>query len=769
MRQLIKNFLCVLMLAAGLQSSWGFALLGPTANGGDSWQTPVIGYSLAYVDNGYPGGPVFLGDIGGPKNIGEEYRRNVSVLYYAYNANFLGFFGSNGVAAADSAFGIMNSLTNVDNYSADLSEFPLQAMHSNPQATALYLTDVESATLHLLVEQLGLAQPERFTWTLHERYLIPGTTCPLGELYLVVQRNFDIINSPQSQLQYSTYVNNVLYTYQILEACTGPNPLAITLPFSVDPLAEQYTAVAANNADNFGGLQIGNYYTGLTRDDVAGLRYLMTTNNINRENVAAGSQQLTITTNLDAQQLYPVNPNYPSGFGTFDLGSLISYSRTNSPAAVATNFPGVIVATSSNYFILATNAVVTSYYTNYYGEPAGSPPHLKVSTNYTYFPQTIYVTTFANIVTNRYNQNSAVTIQTINVAPQNGAPIGSPLKTNVTTKVVIQTNVPSGDYTILSADNCPVKYLYTIQTNVFATTNLITSASTNVVTTNVNNTVSYTQSSITYFTNFIYVVNPVTCAQITPPPGLYQGIKKVNFVKANFDSLIGQFFQPVTNNYQMTVLVNSQLRVQNFQRVVTQPDILFTATDQAGANTFNGTVTRNINFDQTTVLPGLAGPGVINASTTFDFNKIGPTFRNGFLADLRGFLVPTTVDQTSQLETAAWGSFDGTTNAPVVYPNGASLANLANQVIVQISPTTLPNGTKGVTYPAFGFTATGGSFSAPFTWSIAGPGQLPPGLYLSSDGVVSGTPSQSGTYDFVVQLTDSLSRSVQWDYTIVIQ
>ncbi len=40
-----------------------------------------------------------------------------------------------------------------------------------------------------------------------------------------------------------------------------------------------------------------------------------------------------------------------------------------------------------------------------------------------------------------------------------------------------------------------------------------------------------------------------------------------------------------------------------------------------------------------------------------------------------------------------WGSFDGTTNAPVVYPNGTSLENLANEAVIQISPPppALPN------------------------------------------------------------------------------
>src|SRR5882672_4522942 len=70
MRQMIKRFFSIILLVVGVQASWGFALLGPLANGGDSWQTAVIGYGLAYLDESSPfspGGPVFLGDIGGPK------------------------------------------------------------------------------------------------------------------------------------------------------------------------------------------------------------------------------------------------------------------------------------------------------------------------------------------------------------------------------------------------------------------------------------------------------------------------------------------------------------------------------------------------------------------------------------------------------------------------------------------------------------------------------------------------------------------------------
>ena len=58
--------------------------------------------------------------------------------------------------------------------------------------------------------------------------------------------------------------------------------------------------------------------------------------------------------------------------------------------------------------------------------------------------------------------------------------------------------------------------------------------------------------------------------------------------------------------------------------------------------------------------------------------------------------------------------------------------------------------------------------AAPFTFSIvpiAGQ-QLPPGLSLSSDGTISGTPSQGGTFTFTVKATDTDGTASAQQYTI---
>jgi hypothetical protein len=732
---------------------------------------------------------VWLGDIGGPHNWGEGYRRNVPVLYYSCDANFLDFFGTTGLTNVQAAFNIMNAVTNVSSYSADLSEFPQVSQNINYTASSLYLTDLKSATLHLLVEQMGLADPERFTWTLHDRSA--GSKCPLTTIYSVVQRNFDPLNE---SIVYSPYVNNVLYSYFIVEICSGPAPLAETIPFAVqDPDANYYTSVAANN---FSGLQVGGYYTGLTHDDVAGLRYLLASNNIVTEALPAGNQLFTVTTNTDslAQEFFPPtitltntattnytwyyyyegNTNGYYGYG--DLGYLTAFARTNDPATLLANFPGLVISSTNKTYAYATNISYSYYYTN----PIGKSyliTQLVLQTNYTQVPCWLYTYQFANVVTNHYYTNKTLLV-TATIAP----PIGSSyLDPAVTNYLITYTPQIAGDFFVLPAAGygvfnytnqtltnvCPMDIGSVIMTNVGAYTNYISMSITNlpvttniVTTTGTNNTTQYT---VSFFTNYQYVIYPVTCGYATNSVGMRPGIEHVQFVYAPYDGVLGQTFTPITNNYSEYADINGQLVLQHFQKIVTTPDINLTAQDLASGgagNCFNGTVERTINYDSTQILPGERGPGIINSPSTFIYNKVGPLFNNGPVADTNGFLFE--VDQTAALQ---WASFDDSTNPPVLYPNTASISNLQYQLLVQLTPASLADGTNGVTYPAVTFAASGGAFTSPFNWSATG---LPAGLTISSSGVLSGKPAASGTFDFILQLTDSLGRSVQWTYIIII-
>jgi len=99
-------------------------------------------------------------------------------------------------------------------------------------------------------------------------------------------------------------------------------------------------------------------------------------------------------------------------------------------------------------------------------------------------------------------------------------------------------------------------------------------------------------------------------------------------------------------------------------------------------------------------------------------------------------------------------------------PNTTSLENLENQVTIQLitSPPGPLSAVNGLNY-SVQFSAVGGPFTPQFTWSASG---LPSGLFLSSNGVLSGAPTASGTYDFVLQLTDIEGRTVQWTLSITI-
>lgn len=747
MPRTVKNFWWLVLLACGLQAAMAFVPSGPIGNGGDAWQTPAIGYGLA-------------GDLVAPKNIGEEYRRNTPVMYYTMDANFLEFFGSNGIVAVDGAFSILNTVTNVSTYDPGLSQFPLYSQHVNYTAQALGLSDLQSTVLGVMTEQLGLADPIRYVWTLRSRIgPATGFKCPFGMTYEVVQRNLDILTSPLNQVQYSPYINDTLYSYTIAEFCAG-NPLAITVPFPEDPYALIDTPVASFQSDF---IDDGYFYSSLTRDDVAGLRYLLSTNNVNMESVSPDS--LLLLTNL--------NVSVP--LTTSNLEQLLVISATNSPVTLATLYPGITVASTTNSWIAVCTPNITSYLTNYYGAPAGSVPTFVIVTNGTTCTAVeVFSNVFGNVITNgnltnfpglvngntlklAYSSSTKALLMTTVLTNLLGAPAGSPPVTNTTVKAITITNQASGEYFVLPPGFCGMKILSPQPpgfpfANVVYTTNVVTAA------TNVTGFAD-TESIVTAFTNHTYIVQFITCSTIPDVPRLRQGIDRIQFVRANYDSLIGQFFQPVTNNYSMTIVTNSQLMQLNYQRIVTTPDFLFSAADIGGF-----ILSRNVNFNQANILPGLAGPGTIDPPTTITLNKDTPLYVNLSTLVTNVFVAPS---ELSQAQVLAWGSFDQSTNPPVIYPNGTSIDNLGNMIVVQITPPPpiLPAGTVNTTYSPVTFTATGGAFTPPYTWSATG---LPSGLSVSSGGTLSGFPTQAGTYDFTLTMTDSLGRSVQWGYSITI-
>jgi hypothetical protein len=249
---------CILLSGIVITCAWranAFALLGPF----ESWMQQTN-------DLRQPG------DIGGPMCIGNEYRWDVPVVTYGFDPSFCNFFGTNGEAAVESAIQIINALPPASDIA--LTNYPFDSTMAF-DANALYLFDLKSWTLSMLLEQLGLAQPTRYIFVLRQW----NPLFSAGPLYenswpdwvipdYISERNFD----PQT-FESAQSVNGTLYSGEIYTE--GDENFLV--PFPVDATARSYTAVADQ------ALSGGEYYAGLTYDDVGGLRYLYSTNNTNYE------------------------------------------------------------------------------------------------------------------------------------------------------------------------------------------------------------------------------------------------------------------------------------------------------------------------------------------------------------------------------------------------------------------------------------------------------------------------------------------------------
>ncbi len=108
----------------------------------------------------------------------------------------------------------------------------------------------------------------------------------------------------------------------------------------------------------------------------------------------------------------------------------------------------------------------------------------------------------------------------------------------------------------------------------------------------------------------------------------------------------------------------------------------------------------------------------------------------------------TVTDSSGQTKTATFG----VTIAPAPLPP------------VQVTTTSLPNGTVGVFYAAQ-IAVTGGN-GGPYTFSATG--VLPPGLQVSTSGQLQGTPTAPGAFSFGVTASDSANNSASGTISVTI-
>ena len=294
MKFLSKKLAAVALAAFMPTASQAFTLVGPVA----PWMTADLGYLQA-------------GDIGGPVTPGEQYRVNQPVLVYGFDQTFVEFFGQPGIQAVEAAMQILNDLPPATELNP--SDYPVTTARINHTARRLRLVDLKSRVLAEVVAQLGLSSPERYTWTLRK----VNRPNDVVRNFLTLRRNYD----PFTILP-SSFVNETLYTYRI--GLIGDDEWDAT-EISLDP-NEPNMSVAGYAAS--GGLvddrvarimnSLGVFLTGLTRDDVGGLRFLYHPGTVAVE---------TLPTGATAKSISPVEvissggggngwvPTYGVGFG----------------------------------------------------------------------------------------------------------------------------------------------------------------------------------------------------------------------------------------------------------------------------------------------------------------------------------------------------------------------------------------------------------------------------------------------------------------------
>ncbi|MCX7512933.1 fibronectin type III domain-containing protein [Frateuria hangzhouensis] len=128
----------------------------------------------------------------------------------------------------------------------------------------------------------------------------------------------------------------------------------------------------------------------------------------------------------------------------------------------------------------------------------------------------------------------------------------------------------------------------------------------------------------------------------------------------------------------------------------------------------------------------------------------------------------TTISYQPAAGYAGADSFTYTASDGITTTSAATVSITVSNASVSLDAATLANGTGGTAY-SHALTATGGA--APYTFALAG-GTLPDGITLSPSGVLSGTPTEAGTFNFTVQATDSSTGTgpfvSQHAYTLVV-
>jgi hypothetical protein len=151
-----------------------------------------------------------------------------------------------------------------------------------------------------------------------------------------------------------------------------------------------------------------------------------------------------------------------------------------------------------------------------------------------------------------------------------------------------------------------------------------------------------------------------------------------------------------------------------------------------------------VSVSYTATLSASGGTGAYN------WSQVSGTLPAGLSLGASGVLAGTpSLAGTSTFTVRAADSTDGSNSAQQTFTLTIAPASIPSVVIVT---TSLPDAVRGAAYSKT-LAVSGGK--APFTWARIS-GTLPPGLTLNATtGTIAGVPTQAGTWNFTVRVTDS--------------